>query len=190
MPREKDLFETIEVQARQVITLIEEEMADLEGRLAKLRDQHTRWTEVLVGSPPPRDARRGRPPRRSTGEPTASKPRSPKVARPSPPQVDWDEVLRGLPDRFSMVAIATVTTALAENPRARIVAIARWSRAKQMKKVGEGVYEKVAERPRKRIRIPRPADTAVVTVTAGEGDAEHASTVSAGDGANGEKPAA
>jgi len=190
MPREKDFFETIEAQARHVITLIEAEMADLEGRLAKLRDQHARWTEVLVGSPPPRDARRGRPPRRSTGEPKVRKPRSPKGTQPAPAPVDWDEVLRGLPDRFSMADIGTVTPTLAGNPRARIIAIARWSRAKVAKKVGEGVYEKVAERSRKRIRIPRPADTAVVTATAGEGDAEHVSTLSAGLGETEENPAA
>ena len=190
MPREKDLFETIEAQARHVITLIEAEMSDLEGRLAKLRDQHARWTEVLAGSPPPSDVRRGRPPRGSTGEPKVRKPRSPKVARPASPQVDWDEVLRGLPDRFSMADIETATPALGENPRARIIAIARWSRAKKIEKVGEGLYEKVPEQPTKRLRIPRPTDTAALSVVRGEGDAEHPSTLSAGGGANGEKPAA
>jgi len=89
-----------------------------------------------------------------------------------------------------MADIGTVTPMLAGNPRARIIAIARWSRAKVAKKVGEGVYEKVAERSRKRIRIPRPADTAVVTATAGEGDAEHVSTLSAGLGETEENPAA
>jgi len=190
MPREKDLLETIEAQAKHVITLIEEEMADLRGRLSKLQDQHARWTAVLLGGPHTRDARRVGLRPRSTGEPKASKPRPPKVGRPSPAKIDWDEVLRGLSDRFSMTDVETVTPALAENPRARIIAIARWSRAKKIEKVGAGLYEKVVERPRKQPRNTRLPDTALVSIS-GEAEAsERASTLSAGPATNEENPAA
>ena len=190
MPREKDLLETIEAQGRHVITLIEEEMADLRGRLSKLQDQHARWTAVLLGAPPTRDARRVGSRPRSTGEPKGIKPRPPKVDRPSPAKIDWDEMLRVLPDRFTMTDVGTVTPALAENPRARIIAIARWSRAKKIEKVGDGLYEKVVERPRKQPKNTRLPDTALPNISGEEEASERASTLSAGLVTSGEIPAA
>jgi hypothetical protein len=151
MPREKDLLGTIEAQARHVLGLIESEIADLEERVSKLREQHARWSSVLVGSPPPPlAARRRRSKVEDSTPPKARRKAAPKPVRAPGPSIDWNEVLKELPGRFSMADIATATPALDPNPRARIVAIARWTRAKQVKKVATGQYEKVTERARKR----------------------------------------
>src|SRR5262245_32670293 len=61
--------------------------------------------------------------------------------------------------RVSMSDVETATPALADNPRSRTVAIARWSRAKGVRKVGQGLYEKVVARPRKRGVQKLPATT-------------------------------
>ncbi len=158
MPREKDLLGTIEAQARHVLGLIEVEIADLEERLAKLREQHARWSSVLVGSPAPSAGRRARAPKRDEAPAEAKIRRrhstAPKPARAPGPSIDWNEILKGLPSRFSSADIEAATPELAQNPRARIVAVARWSRAKLMKKVAAGQYEKTAERSRKRTDAP------------------------------------
>jgi hypothetical protein len=190
MPREKDLIATIEAQARHVIKLIEDEMADLQGRLAQLQDQHARWTAVLDGSPPPQRARRVGPPSRATGAPKARKQRAPQAARRAPIEIDWEDVLKGLPDRFSMADIESATPALTDNPRARIAAVARWSKVKQVRKVGKGVYEKVPERPRKRITVATRPSGATLGAVEGDEGGEGEVEVGGGPEANGESPAA
>jgi hypothetical protein len=174
MPREKDLLGTIEAQARHVLGLIEVEIVDLEDRLAKLREQHARWSSVLVSSPAPSEGRRARA-RKDDKTPAEAKTRrraaAPKPAKPAGPSIDWSEILKGLPSRFSSADIEAATPELAQNPRARIVAVARWSRAKQLKKIAAGQYEKVAERSRKRAEGPSPVTSDAAEPR--EGEPEH-----------------
>jgi hypothetical protein len=167
MPREKDLLDTIETQARHVLKLIEGEIADLEERLSKLRDQHARWTAVLVGSPDVPQTKRAQPARVSAAtKPKVRQRRAPKPARPTSTSVDWSQVLESLPQRFTTDDLDAATASLGGNRRARILAIARWSRAQQICKLVEGVYEKATERPRKRIEAADlPAGDAPVHVS-------------------------
>jgi hypothetical protein len=191
MPRDKDLFETIETQARNVIELIEAEMADLRGRLAQLEDQHARWAAVLAGSPPPRGARHRAAVRAATDGPKPGrKPRAPRAARRATPQLDWEDVLRGLPDRFSAAVLESATPTLADNPRARIVAVARWSRAKQIRKVGAGLYEKLGERPKKRATASARVDRAPAPAAEEDRGGDDEGLPSVGAATNGESPTA
>lgn len=166
MPRDKDLLGTIEAQARHVLGLLEEEIAELEERLGKLKEQHARWSSVLSGAPTPTGSRRGRPPKAAVTDEVQTRKRARKAPKPAGPAIDWNEVLKGLPSRFGMAEIAAATPELDPNPRARIVAVARWTRAKQLKKTGSGQYEKVAERSRKR------AEAAASEAGPAESDAE------------------
>jgi hypothetical protein len=189
MPRERDVFDTIEAQARHVLKLIEHEIADLEERLGKLRDQHARWTAVLLGAPDPPQKKRAR--RAKPSAPTARKVhrRTVPTAQPASPPIDWSEVLKALPRRFTMDDLEAATASLGENRRARIVAIARWSRARQIGKLVDGVYEKIEPRSRKRINATPAVPTSDVSHDVADGNEGDSRVVTESD-ADIESPAA
>ena len=60
------------------------------------------------------------------------------------PAVDWDAVLGKLPGQFAMDDIAKATPELEKVPQARVIALARWARAKKIKKTGKGKYRRLA----------------------------------------------
>lgn len=140
MPRRTNWFATLEAQGQRVLKLLEAEIHDLEARLGELRDQAARWSDAIGLSggratrwarPAPRRAGRGRSPQ---GRVRAKKPASPPV--------DWDAVLARLPKRFSKADLDKATPKLKNYPQARVIAVARWSRSNQIRKVGEGQYQK------------------------------------------------
>ena len=157
MARQRSFFEAIEAQGRQVLKLIDTEIMELERRLRELRDQAARWAAAVgksvgrarrgPGRPPGRP--RGRPPGRPSGRPAeAAKPRAKAVSRKrrpakrASPSVDWEAVLKRLPKKFSKDDLQRATPKLKAHPQARVIAVARWSRSGQIKKVGEGQYQK------------------------------------------------
>lgn len=141
MARQRGFFESIEAQGRQVLKLIDAEIAELEKRLRDLRDQASRWA-AAVGMT-------GKGVRRGPGRPRASAKVSAKAStrksRPkkrASPAVDWEAVLKRLPKRFSKQDLERATPKLKAHPQARVIAVARWSRSGEIKKVGEGQYQK------------------------------------------------
>ena len=58
------------------------------------------------------------------------------------PSVDWDAVLKRLPTTFTSADLEKSTPKLKARPRARIMALARWSKAGAIKKVESGKYRK------------------------------------------------
>ena len=135
------LLQNLEAQGRRVLGMIQQEIRDLEGQLEHLRDQAERWAAALE--------RRTRPDRpRSSGKKKvpsrAKKKTAKKSARRTSPQVDWDAILGKLPKTFTSADVAKRTPKLSKYPKARVMALARWSRQKKIEKVGDGKYQKVA----------------------------------------------
>jgi hypothetical protein len=153
MPRQRSFFEAIEAQGREVLKMIDKEIVELERRLGELRDQAARWAAAVGASV--RGARRGpgRPPGRPRGRPPGRPALVAKVvakavarkrrpAKRSSPPVDWEAVLKRLPKKFSKDELARATPKLKAHPQARVIAVARWSRSGQIKKVADGQYQK------------------------------------------------
>ena len=140
MARSKsNIFETLEAQGRQVLKLLHAEIGDLEGRLEDLRDQAARWASAIgLSGKSSAGSRRGpAAPRTSGAAPKKSGPRK-RVS----PAVDWDAVYKKLPKKFGKADLERATPKLKAHPQARVIAVARWSRAKQIKKLGDGLYQK------------------------------------------------
>jgi hypothetical protein len=144
MARQKSFFEAIEAQGRQVLKLIDAEIVELEKRLLDLRDQAARWAAAVGMSGKGTRRGPGRPPgsAKTSGKTQAKGAvRKARAKRASPP-VDWDAVLKRLPKRFSKQELERATPKLKAHPQARVIAVARWSRSGEIKKVGEGQYQK------------------------------------------------
>lgn len=140
MARSKSsIFETLEAQGRQVLKLLNAEIGELEGRLEELRDQAGRWAAAigLGGKPSGPGRRRGG---GAVGVAVAAPKKGPR--RRVSPAVDWEAVLKKLPKKFSKADLERATPKLKEHPQARVIAVARWSRAQQIKKVADGLYQK------------------------------------------------
>ncbi len=135
------LLQSLESQGRRVLGMINKEIAELEHQLTGLQDQAERWAAALE-----QRTRPGRP-LGSTNKKSSTRKRrksAKKRARQASPQVDWDSLYARLPKSFTMADIEKRTPTLAKFPKSRVVAVARWSRAKQIKKVGDRKYQKTA----------------------------------------------
>jgi hypothetical protein len=140
MARSKSsIFETLEAQGRQVLKLLNAEIGELEGRLEELRDQAGRWASAIGISGKPRGPGR---PRGSAGGAVAAVKKAGRPRQRVSPAVDWETVLNKLPKKFSKADLERATPKLKAHPQARVIAVARWSRAGQIKKVGDGLYQK------------------------------------------------
>jgi hypothetical protein len=141
MARQRGFFESIEAQGRQVLKLIDVEIAELEKRLRDLREQASRWA-AAVGMTG-RSVRRGPGrPRGSAKTPAKAGARKSRPKKRVSPAVDWEAVLKRLPKRFSKQDLERATPKLKAHPQARVIAVARWSRSGEIKKIGEGQYQK------------------------------------------------
>lgn len=138
--KKSTLVKNLEVQGRRVLSLIQDEIRDLEHQLEELRAQATRWASALETRTRP-SARRSVT-RKTTSAATKKAATTKKVATKkkarTSPQVDWDKVLAKLPKNFTMADVAKRTPKLSKHPKSRVIALARWSRFKQIKKVGDG----------------------------------------------------
>jgi len=143
--KKSSLLKNLESQGRRVLTLIQGEIRDLEGQLEDLRDQAARWASALERRTRPAGRRSAaKATKRRTGTRRKGKTAARKRARRTSPRVDWDAVLTKLPKTFTMADVAKRTPNLSKHPKSRVIALARWSRGKQIKKVGDGKYRKVA----------------------------------------------
>jgi len=144
------LVERLQAQTRKVLEAVQRQIRDRESELDSLREQASRWLAAIGGEAP---KRRGRPP----GSPAAKKttvPRGPRRAstkvttkrrKKTSPPVDWDKVLVRLPKSFTMKELERATPALKEHRQARNIGLARWSRSRTIKKVGDGKYRKAGK---------------------------------------------
>jgi hypothetical protein len=141
MARSKSsIFETLEAQGRQVLKLLNAEIGELEGRLDELRDQAGRWAAAIGLSGKSRGP--GRPRGPAAGSAFAAPKKSAGPRTRVSPAVDWETVLQKLPKKFTKADLERATPKLKAHPQARVIAVARWSRAQQIRKVGDGVYQK------------------------------------------------
>jgi hypothetical protein len=134
------LIDQLQNHGRRIYSSLQAEIARMESQLEALQDQMSRWRGALSGGGAPRG--RGR----SAAAPGAKGARKKIARRGRPvrrsPSVDWDTVLKRVPKTFTMDDIAKRTPKLAKFPRARIMAVARWSRGKEIKKLADGKYRK------------------------------------------------
>jgi hypothetical protein len=140
MARSKSsIFETLEAQGRQVLKLLNAEIGELETKLEELRDQAGRWASAigLSGQSSGPGRRRG-----SAGGAVVAAPKKSGPRKRVSPAVDWEAVYKKLPKKFSKADLERATPKLKDHPQARVIAVARWSRAQQIKKVGDGMYQK------------------------------------------------
>lgn len=124
-----DPFSNVRKQAQRALGAVLNEIRRREADLHRLVEQAERWRAALGGT--------GQTPAAAGTKRAGGK----KASRKSP-EVDWDAVLGKLPDSFTPEDVAKRTPKLAKYPKARVMALARWSRGKQIKKVGEGKYRK------------------------------------------------
>ena len=134
------LIDQLQSHGRKIYTSLQAEIARMESQLEALQDQMSRWRGALSGSSAART--RGRP-AAVAGKSVAK--RGARRGRPvrRSPSVDWDTVLERVPKTFTMEDVAKRTPKLAKYPKARIMAVARWSRGKDIKKLPDGRYRKL-----------------------------------------------
>lgn len=119
---------------------IEEAIATKEAELADLRAK----LDAFVGIGGATASRRERlKSRRSAKIPSVRSPKAPRRPKRSP-DVDWDRVLKRLPERFDGVRFERATPSLKDYPQTRRVALARFVRSGLVVKTGDGKYRKAA----------------------------------------------
>lgn len=133
------LWNEIRRQGQQILHAVQTEIAGLEQQIDALRREADRWRSVLQG-------KGGSLPRGARGKigRGAAANRLSLGGRPAlrGPSVDWDAVLKRLPATFTSADLEKSTPKLKSRPRARIMALARWSKAGAIKKVESGTYRK------------------------------------------------
>jgi hypothetical protein len=108
----------------------------MQEQLESLHREANRWRAALQSE----GRSVGRTARAANGAQTSKKRGAKRKTARRGPSVDWDGVLKRLPKTFTSAQLEKATPALAKNPKARVMALARWSRAKAIKKVGDGKY--------------------------------------------------
>jgi hypothetical protein len=140
------LIERIQAEGRKFLSVIEAEIHERQTEIEGLREQASQWLAAIGGAKP---RGRGRPPgRAASGTGRAGRVAAVKKAgRPkrNSPAVDWEAVLKRLPKEFSMAQLERATPKLKQHRQTRNIALARWSRAGAIKKVGAGKYRKAGK---------------------------------------------
>jgi len=142
----RDRFAEVRKEARRVLDLLQKEIRRTESDLHRLVEQARIWEQAIglgespaTSSPPAR--RRGR--RAGTGDapgtpaPRARKPRS------AGPRVDWDEVLRSVPEVFGIEDVLKHPGAAAKGKAQAYPAMTRWQKAGRIEKVERGRFRRV-----------------------------------------------
>lgn len=134
--RNADFLGPLRDQASKVLKQLEARIQQLESEIEHLRGQAEAWrhavggkiaTSLGLGKAP---ARRGRPPG-SKGRPGKGK------------RVKWDDVLASVPKRFGVQDVMKHPGAAAKGRAQVYPALNRWEATKRIKRVEQGVYEKL-----------------------------------------------
>jgi hypothetical protein len=147
MPRRSGALVKIKAIGQQVLKELKSEITTVEGELEHLRSQLGQWLAVLGGGGKTEGPHSTRMRKAVATRPTAKRPKNKAAGKPARrkatgPTVDWDRVLAKLPAQFSMDQLVKTTPQLSRKPQARYIALARWTRRKQIKKVQQGVYRR------------------------------------------------
>lgn len=146
MPATESLLTRLQHQGRQVYSALQAEIERMQDQLEGLRREASRWRAALQGDG--RSSRASSATKAISGQggkrATAKKARgaAKRKAVRRGPTVDWDGILKRLPKTFTSADLEKATPVLAKRPKSRVMALARWSRAKVIKKVGERTYAK------------------------------------------------
>ncbi|MBM4268827.1 MAG: hypothetical protein FJ144_19800 [Deltaproteobacteria bacterium] len=147
MPATDSLLNRLQVQGRQVYSALQAEIERMQDQLEGLRREASRWRAALQGdrrssrtSTATKTSHTAKGRKRGAAKKTRGATKR-KAARRGP-TIDWDGVLKRLPKTFTGADLEKATPVLAKRPKARVMALARWSRAKAIKKVGDRTYAK------------------------------------------------
>ena len=147
-PTGGDRFAAVRKEARKVLELLRKEIRRAEADLHALVEQSRIWEQAIAlgdAVPAPSGAKRGRRPKAASGAEGATPP-APKASRKpraSGPRVDWDEVLRSLPDEFGIDDVLKHPGAAAKGKAQSYPAMTRWQKAGRIQKVERGRFRKV-----------------------------------------------
>jgi hypothetical protein len=144
-PRKKeDLFSQVRRQADRALALLNAEIRRTENELRRLLSQASLWRDAIGGSSSggrrmagPANGRRSgvarRGARRDAGAP----------GRRRAKRVSWDEVLRSVPEKFSVADVMKHPGARSKGRVQIYPALTRWQHGKKIKKIGKGKYQRL-----------------------------------------------
>ncbi len=127
--RRRDVLGAIRMQAAKVVQQLERQIRSLEDELAQLRQQASTWRSLLGGG-------RGR------AQVGAARRLVSGARRTGGKRVDWNEVLASVPRRFGVQDVMRHPGAAAKGRAQVYPALSRWEKAKLIRRVSQGVYEK------------------------------------------------
>jgi hypothetical protein len=145
MAKSTSLWNEIRRQGQQILRAVQSEIAGLEQQLESLRREADRWRAVLQGRATRALPKGLRPKAAGGGRGAAGAKRRAAVRRTAArrgPSVDWDAILKKLPRTFTSADLEKSTPALKARPKARVMALARWSKGKAIVKIESGKYRK------------------------------------------------
>ncbi|MFM8412978.1 MAG: hypothetical protein ACKOCT_22215 [Alphaproteobacteria bacterium] len=143
-----DRFATVRKEARKVLELLQKEIRRAEADLHKLVEQARIWEQAIAlgdALPAAPGAKRGRRPKVVVdveGEAPAA-PKAPRKPRAAGPRVDWDEVLRSLPEVFGIEDVLKHPGAAAKGKAQSYPAMTRWQKAGRIEKVERGKFRRL-----------------------------------------------
>jgi hypothetical protein len=143
-----DRFAKVRKEARRVLEILQKEIRRAEDDLRRLVEQARIWEQAIglgQSSPAATGPRRGRRPK-AVAEGEAGKPRPARKARAAGPRVDWDEVLRSLPEVFGIDDVLKHPGAAAKGKAQAYPAMTRWQKAGRIEKVERGRFRRVTTR--------------------------------------------
>lgn len=127
----QDPFKTVREQAQKALDVVLREIKEREAELESLARQAEQWRAAISGAPAPS---------RSSAKSRSTTRRGAK--RGSGKRVSWDNVLAGLPKKFTVDDIMKRPGVKARGRAQVYPAITRWMDGKKVKRVGTGTYEK------------------------------------------------
>ena len=136
-PRKDDVFAPVKRQAARVLATLSQEIQKREAELRELISDANSWRAALglgrralhVGGGA---GRRGR------------RPGAVRVRRSAAKRLDWDHILASVPKRFGVDHVMRHPGARSKGRAQVYPALTRWEATKKIRRVGKGLYEKVA----------------------------------------------
>jgi hypothetical protein len=142
----RDRFAEVRREARRVLDLLQKEIRRTESDLHRLVEQARIWEQAIgLGGVPTESSaparRRGR--RKGTENATATPAPRARKPRSAGPRVDWDEVLRSVPEVFGIEDVLKHPGAAAKGKAQAYPAMTRWQKAGRIEKVERGRFRRV-----------------------------------------------
>lgn len=132
--QKNDPFAKVREQAQRALDLVLTEIRRREFELEQLVQQAEHWRAALANTKP----NSAKSPARRKAAKTVSR----EARRPGGKRISWDDVLKGLPAKFSVDDVLKRPGVKARGRAQIYPAITRWMEAKKVKRVGKGKYRK------------------------------------------------